>query len=215
MFSHHARYLWYLVAGASTKPSVRLSESWWDDDYRRGGLDRIEGDRELPRLLLVAALTRHYAPGGAVLDIGCGTGTLVEPLRDCFPGSSLRYTGMDYSAVALQAAAARIARLDDASIDAPAMEFTHADFDEYRPRSIFDAIIFSESLNYAPDPLRTVLRYTDVMSEAGIVIVSLWRRPSRRRIWKALGGALQERSRSRVVVPRRPSWDIVVYEKRA
>ena len=86
-----------------------------------------------------------------------------------------------------------------------------ADFDEYRPQDTFDAVIFSESLYYAPDPGRTVRRYAEALSDGGIVIVSMWRRPSRQRVWKALGAGLRERSRSRLVVPRRPAWDIVVY----
>jgi SAM-dependent methyltransferase len=85
------------------------------------------------------------------------------------------------------------------------------DFDEYVPTDSYDAVIFSESLYYAPDPLKTVRRYTSALNPGGIVIVSMWRRPSRYRVWRMLSRELRERSRSSLVVPRRPTWDIIAY----
>lgn len=207
MIAHHIRYLWYLVAGVSALPSLSLGKSWWDADYRRGGLARTEGDVELPRHLLVAGLARHYAPGGSILDIGCGTGALTTPLRANYAGRPFRYLGLDYSNVALRQAEAR----RDECAERSAVQFVQANFDDYRPHESFDAVIFSESLYYAPDPLKTVHRYVAVLRDGGIVIVSMWRRPSHLRVWRALRGALRERSRSRLVVPRRPAWDIAVY----
>jgi len=210
--AHHVRYLWYLLAGASALPAVRLGKNWWDDDYRRDGLARTEGEVELPRHLLVAALVRQYASGGAVLDIGCGTGGLTTPLRAFFSGTPLHYTGLDYADLALQQAAARAA-VDVPSARDHSVQFVQADFDAYEPTGHFDAIVFSESLYYAPDPARTVRRYLGALRAGGVLIVSMWRRPGRGRVRRALGGALRERSRSRLTVPRRPSWDIVVYSR--
>lgn len=210
MIAHHLRYLWYLVAGASTIPALRLGRAWWDDDYRRGGLARTEGEIELPRHLLIAGLARHYAPGGRVLDVGCGSGGLTVPLRECFVGRRLRYVGVDCSTIALQHAAAREAA-DRRQGEPATVQFVQADFDTYDAEDAFDAIIFSESLYYAPNPLRTVRRYARSLRSGGVFIVSMWRRPSRRRVWRALGDILTERTRSRIVVPRRPSWDIVLY----
>ena len=214
MISHRLRYLWYLLAGASATPALQLGQRWWDDDYRRDGLARTEGDPELPRHLLVAGLARHYAPGGRILDVGCGTGGLTIPLRAAFAARPLEYLGLDLSAVALeQAAARRDERGPVSSGAADSVQFVQADFDEYVPRAPIDAVIFSESLYYASDPGRTVRRYADALGDDGIVIVSMWRRPSRQRVFRALGRELHERSRSRLVVPRRPAWDIVVYAR--
>ncbi len=213
MIAHHVRYLWSLIAGASAIPALRLGRTWWDDDYRRGGLSRTEGDVELPRHLLVAGLARHYAPGGSILDVGCGTAGLTTPLRACYAGRSLRYIGLDCSAVALEQAAARRDPGASAPDDTSAVQFIQADFDEYRPESAFDAVIFSESLYYAPDPVRTAGRYAEAVRDGGVLIVSMWRRPSRQRVWRTLAGELRELSRSRLVVPRRPAWDIVVYSR--
>lgn len=214
MFAHRVRYLRYLILGASASPGVRLDEEWWNEDYRRGGLSRLERNEELPRLLLVAALSRHYAPGGSILDVGCGTGGLIGPLREFYSGASLRYTGLDYSSVALRKATERREQPESFSSDG-VLEFAQADFDQYEPSATFDVIIFSESLCYAPHPLKTLLRYAESLNEGGIFIVSLWRRPSRRRVWRALRGAFGERTRSRIVVPWRPSWDIGVFDRGA
>lgn len=208
---NRVRYLWYLIAGASTIPALRLGREWWESDYEHGGLARIEGDVELPRHLLVAGLVRRYAPGGAVLDVGCGSGGLIAPLRDSFGGIRSRYVGLDLSTRALDLAAERVRDLGDG--DAFAAELVQGSFDDYEPRTTFDAVIFSESLYYAPDPLRTVQRFLGALRDGGIVVVTMWRRPSRRRVWRALRGKLPERTRCRVVVPRRPAWDIAVFTR--
>ena len=211
MLGNRIRYLWYLIAGASSIPALQLGREWWESDYEHGGLARTEGDVELPRHLLVAGLLRHYAPGGAILDIGCGSGGLIAPLRDSFGGVPSRYVGLDLSTRALDMAAERVRDLGES--DAFTAELVQGSFDEYEPRATFDAVIFSESLYYAPDPLRTVQRFLGALRESGIVVVTMWRRPSRRRVWRALRGELPERSRCRVTVPRRPAWDIAVFTR--
>ncbi len=212
MLGDRVRYLWYLIAGASTNPALRLGREWWEGDYERGGLARTEGDVELPRHLLVAGLIRRYAPGGAILDIGCGSGGLIAPLRDSFGGVPSRYVGLDLSTRALDLAAERV-RTELAASDGFAVELVQGSFDEYEPRASFDAVVFSESLYYAPDPHRTVQRHLDALRAGGIVVVTMWRRPSRRRVWRALRETLHERTRCRVTVPRRPAWDIAVFTR--
>lgn len=206
---NRVRYLWYLIAGASTIPALRLGRDWWESDYEHGGLARTEGDVELPRHLLVAGLVRRYAPGGDILDIGCGSGGLIAPLRDSFGGVRGRYVGLDLSTRALDMAAERVRDLG--ASEAFAAELVQGSFDEWEPHATFDAVIFSESLYYAPDPRRTVRRFLGALREGGIVVVTMWRRPSRRRVWRALREELTERTRCRVVVPRRPAWDVAVF----
>ena len=211
MIANRIRYLWYLVAGASAIPAMRLSKEWWEDDYARESLARTEGEAELPRHLLVAGLARHYAPGGTILDIGCGTGGLTVPLRDTFAGRALDYTGLDLSTIALEQAELRRDERPPSGGAPSGIRFVQGDFDEFIPDRAFDAVIFSESLYYAADPLRTIRRYTRALAPGGAIIVSMWRRPSRQRVWRVLRGELRERSRSRLSVPRRPAWDIVVF----
>jgi SAM-dependent methyltransferase len=212
MLGNRVRYLWYLIAGASSIPALRLGKEWWESDYEHGGLARTEGDVELPRHLLVAGLIRRYAPGGAILDIGCGSGGLVAPLRDSFGGQSSSYVGLDLSTRAIDIAAERV-RTEISEKDAFTVELVQGSFDDYEPRTSFDAVVFSESLYYAPDPRRTVQRYLGALRDDGIVVVTMWRRPSRRRVWRTLRQVLPERTRCRVTVPRRPAWDIAVFTR--
>lgn len=208
---NRVRYLWYLIVGASSIPALRLGREWWESDYEQGGLARTEGDVELPRHLLVAGLIRRYAPGGAILDIGCGSGGLIAPLHDSFGGMTSSYVGLDLSTRALDMAAERARDIPES--DRFSFELVQGSFDEYEPRASFDAIVFSESLYYAPDPRRTVERFLGALREGGIVVVTMWRRPSRRRVWRTLRQALPERTRCRVTVPRRPAWDIAVFTR--
>ena len=212
--AHQLRYLWYLLAGASALPAMHLGQSWWDDEYTRDGLGRTEGDTELPRHLLVAGLLRHYAPGGHVLDVGCGSGGLMMALREGDPAWLATYVGLDYSAQALEVAAARATGAGGLRDGESIYEFVQTNFDAYTVRTTFDAIVFSESLYYAPDPSRTLRRYADAMSDGGVLVVSMWRRPSRRRVWTAIHhGGFREQSRSRLIVRHRPAWDIVVFTR--
>ena len=212
--AHQLRYLWYLVAGASALPTMHLGQSWWDHEYTRDGLGRTEGDIELPRHLLVAGLLRHYAPGGHILDVGCGSGGLMMALRQGNGAWPTTYLGLDYSARALELAGARATGPGGLRDGESTYQFVQANFDAYTTRTSFDAIVFSESLYYAPDPSCTLQRYADTMSDGGVLVVSMWRRPSRRRVWNAIHhGGFREQSRSRLIVPYRPAWDIVVFTR--
>lgn len=206
---HRLRHLWYLAVGVTRVPGLQLDRAWWEADYERGGLARIEGDTELPRYLLVAALVRRYAPGGSVLDIGCGTGGLAAPLGDAF-GDRLEYTGLDYSELALALARERVAAHPGRPAGA-SFAFAQGDFDTHEIARPVDAVVFNEALYYAPDPVRTLRRYRAGLSADGVVIVSMWRHPTRQRLWRTIARELRQVSRSRVTVPRRPAWDISVY----
>ena len=201
--AHLFRYVSYLVAGAVTHPTRRLTAEWWDEHYSLGGLSRTEGSAELPRYLMVAGLVAHHAPATPVLDVGCGAGRLLETLRAHGASGPSRYVGVDLSRRALDAA-------EERWVGAEHVMFIEADADLFPLDEKFGAIVFSESLYYSTDPCRTVRRYVDALLPGGVVVVSMWRRPSRWRVWRALAVELEEVSRVRVAVPWRPSWDIAV-----
>ena len=213
--SHLWRYISYLVAGAVAHPAHRLTADWWDEHYRLGALGRIDGSQELPRYLMVAGLVAHHAPSSPVLDVGCGVGTLLESLRAHGALGPSRYVGVDLSRHALAKARERWGEGAAGGGGGPSaqsqIEFIEADSETFPLSEQFGAIIFSESLYYSPDPRSTILRYAEALRPGGVIIVSMWRRPSRRRVWRALARELTERSRVKIVVPRRPAWDVVTY----
>ena len=110
------------LPGRLRDPS-RWSEPWQavhnvgGGDYARAGKDLLE------QLRLHAGLT----PACDVLDIGCGTGRLAQPLVD-FLNETARYTGFDASGRAIALCRSRFARLS------PRFSFVEADVKntEYR-----------------------------------------------------------------------------------
>lgn len=105
------------------------AQTWQPDDYRRNaGFVSILG---LPVVELLAP-----QPGEAILDLGCGEGTLMERLRDL----GCRVTGVDASAEQIAAAAAR--GLDARVADAHALPFA----------GDFDAVFSNAALHWMLDP---------------------------------------------------------------
>ncbi len=204
---HLWRYIAYLTLGAVKNPAQALTAKWWDEHYALGALARIDGDVELPRYVMVAGLVAHHAPAAPVLDVGCGTGRLLESMRSHGERGPSRYVGVDLSRRALDAAEGRLADIRSAM----PVEFVEADAEQFPLVEKFGAIVFSESLYYSTDPSRTIRRYAEALVPGGVVVVSMWRRPSRWRVWRAIGEELTEVSRVKVTVPRRPAWDVVVY----
>ncbi|WP_369226533.1 class I SAM-dependent methyltransferase [Streptomyces sp. R39] len=88
-------------------------------------------------------LISHYRAGtGSLLDLGCGTGTLLVALADRFD----RLTGVDQSADMLRHAEAAA---DRAGV---AVEFTRADLCEYRPDRTHSVVTCTyNTLNYLVD----------------------------------------------------------------
>lgn len=104
-------------------------QSWQPEDYRRhAGFVSALG---LPVLDLLAP-----QPGEAILDLGCGEGTLMERLRDL----GCRVTGVDASPQQIAAAQAR--GLDARVADAHALPFAGA----------FDAVFSNAALHWMLDP---------------------------------------------------------------
>ena len=133
----------------------------WNTEYASGRWAYLGQLPELSRLSVVVGYLRHFAPGGSVLDLGCGEGFLLQRLQ---PSDYARYVGVDFSGAAVDKATAL--RLPEAT-------FVMADVDAYRPTETFDAIVFTEVLYYLPDPVRTVERYARHLNAKGVVVVSV------------------------------------------
>ena len=114
---------------------------------------------------MLAGYLRHFKPGGAILDVGCGEGVLAERLG---AGDYRRYVGVDLSAAAIEKAARS---------GAPDTAWTAADGQSYAPTETFDAIVFNEVLYFFADPPGTVERYAHALNEGGVLLA---RRSTRR-----------------------------------
>src|ERR1700761_4332374 len=59
----------------------------WDAEYSGGGWAHLRSLVELARYQVIAGWCARLAPAGAVLDLGCGEGILVTPLRQAGYGT--------------------------------------------------------------------------------------------------------------------------------
>src|SRR4051794_10505900 len=145
------------VQGRDPAPSAQA----WDGQYARGRWDHVGQLPELARFSLLVGYLQHFAPGGSILDLGCGQGFLLQrlQLRDYS-----RYVGIDFSSAAIQKAT---------DLQLPKAAFATADIDAYVPAAPFDAIVFTESLYYLANPVRTVDRYIRYLGKGGVLLVSM------------------------------------------
>ena len=151
---------WEGVTGRGDAPAAKGA---WDEGYRAGRWSFMRELDEAARYAVIAAFVDRLAPTGAVLDVGCGEGLLVDALR---PHGYRRYLGVDVS----DAAIAQVASRADAST-----AFLAADAEGETPPGPWDVVVFNESVYYFRDPLATLRRYESVLAKGGAFVVSTFR----------------------------------------
>jgi 2-polyprenyl-3-methyl-5-hydroxy-6-metoxy-1,4-benzoquinol methylase len=156
-----ARWLQALVDRTRRSDGLLQAAQTWEAQYAAGRWDFLGQLSELARFSVLAGYICHLKPGGAVLDCGCGQGTLLHRL----PSSSYaRYVGIDVSASAI--AVAKQAQNERSA-------FLVMDCDLYSPVEKFDVMVFNEVLCCLRDPLGTVERYARSLNPGGLLLVSL------------------------------------------
>lgn len=104
--------------------------------------------------------------GERVLDVGCGTGLLLEALRSQSPGA--QFDGIDLSADMLFQASRRLGEHAVlAQADAGVLPFA----DE-----CFDRIISSSMFHYLPEPGRALAEWHRVLRPGGELVIGDWSR---------------------------------------
>jgi 2-polyprenyl-3-methyl-5-hydroxy-6-metoxy-1,4-benzoquinol methylase len=148
---------WEALTGRGDAPAAKTA---WEEQYRAGRWSFMRQLDEAARYAVIAAFVRRLAPGGAVLDVGCGEGLLVDELR---PHGYRRYLGIDVSEAAIAQGASRA----DATT-----ELVAADAESAVPAGPWDVVVFNESVYYFHNPLATLLRYEAVLAPGGAFVVS-------------------------------------------
>ncbi len=104
--------------------------------------------------------------GAAVLDVGCGTGLLLERLLEAHP--DLQPTGADPSAAMLEQARLRLQQHPNVTL--VQAHAAHLPF----PPERFDGIVSASALHFFPDPRAALSEMWRVMRPEGCLVLLDW-----------------------------------------
>lgn len=129
-----------------------------------GDWQGLDDEVQAPRY---RALSRMLEGSESVLDVGCGEGVLYDWLRG-------RYLGVELSAAAVNAG--RLRR--------PGAKIVQSGAETFDTDERFDAVVFSEMLYYARDPVSIAQRFQNFLAPGGRFVCSFYhKRP--RVSWRA------------------------------
>ncbi|MGZ5988223.1 MAG: class I SAM-dependent methyltransferase [Rhizomicrobium sp.] len=148
----------------------QVSVSAWDREYRDGEWKYLEKIGSLAGQVSILGYCQFLAPD-SILDVGCGAGLLAAKLK-VLPYKS--YLGVDISAEAI----AQARKLQDART-----QFAVTDANQFDSGACFDVIIFNQSMNYMPNPSKSVVHYSKFLTPKGRIIVSMCDSARARAAW--------------------------------
>lgn len=160
----------------------RWTTEQWTAAYGAGQLRYYAELEELARYSVIIGYIAWAAganPGRppTLLDVGCGTGLLRERLEGVAFSS---YVGIDLSDTAIErAASVGHDRSRFVVGDATALDLGR-----------FDVVVLNEVLYYAPDPGALLRRVEGALAPGGVLVVSMWRHPGDRSLWREVDRAL-------------------------
>lgn len=98
----------------------------------------------------------------AILDLGCGYGTLLNYFKK---EDYSNYLGVDLSNYVISKAKKRNYLKSD---------FLSYNIQKFTPQTKFDVIIFNEVIYYLDNPLKELVRYSNYLNEGGFIIISIF-----------------------------------------
>jgi SAM-dependent methyltransferase len=138
---------------------ARIKRWLWNLEFTIGKwdcLDNMPDDCVFPHL-------EKYANGGDILDLGCGPGAIGSGLK---LNSYRSYTGVDIS----DAAIAKAKRKDPKNL------YLQGDILSFTLRSVYDVILFGDSIYYFPQSKaeKILNRYSKYLAPNGVLLIRTW-----------------------------------------
>ena len=185
----------------------RWTTERWDTAYGAGGLGYYAGLDELARYSVIVgyvawSASARPAKAPTILDVGCGIGLLRDRLGDV---AFSDYVGVDLSAHAIGVAVSRgYARARFLVGDVSMLDVGR-----------FDVVVLNEVLYYAPEPAAFLEQIRAVLQPDGLLLLSMWRHPGDRSLWREVDKAfsvvdrVEVRNRANRVNPK--GWRVALY----
>ncbi len=108
------------------------------------------------------------APMGRTLDIGTGTGRMIE----LFAHQAAGFTAVDNNVEMLRIARAKLANIARTDGQSPSVEIMLCDFNELPLQdAAFDTILFHQVLHYAQSPENVIAEATRVLAPMGRILI--------------------------------------------
>ena len=148
------------------------AEGW---SARAGSYDRLMG-RVTERVAEALLDQAGVGPGHRVLDVATGTGVVAAAAV----ARGAEVTGVDISEAMLAVARARV----------PEASFAQADAENLGLDGRFDVLVAGFLINHLPHPERAAASWADALMPGGRLVLSLWDRPERNRLFGLIGDAI-------------------------
>jgi len=149
--------------GFVPSPSATVQERLWSADPEGWALFSEPHNRPLFDAVLAAA---HVTGGTRMLDVGCGTGLMLQLAQKL--GATV--SGVDISAGLLAIAAERVPTADLRRADLQQLPFDDASF---------DAVVAVNALQFAEDPIAAIADSARVLVSGGRLSIGMFAEPER------------------------------------
>jgi SAM-dependent methyltransferase len=164
---------WSAVRSAWLRLNQIRRRRRWNRQYAAGEWTWLSRPGELARYGVLAMYALELKPGGKLLDVGCGEGLLRDRLH---PRAFTQYVGIDFEEPIRRAAH----RADERT------RFMVADMNFFVADTVFDTIVFNESLYIFRNVADGLKRYEQFLAPDGIILVSMHGGERQQEIWTLL-----------------------------
>ncbi len=146
----------------------KAKQAVWDAEFSTEKWDYLKNNLERDSKDIIYEYIHKYLKKGTILDLGCGTGHIIENLDSRL---YQLYVGVDISDVAITQAKQRT----EGKMSNSKYEFYNSGIESYTPSRKYQIILFRESINYVNhNNVKKVLdKYLNYLDADGVFIVRI------------------------------------------